>query len=355
MFTGLSSGVSIRRLQSAGLCCAALLRPSFSPRPPWARLNLPGPWETASSSCGMTVRRNSSSIDITRRSLPMCLVSHSSVRVRAKTTFADANGNFKIANHDRNRCRGQSVTQVSHASHDEGLHSHAVAMKGYLLGCGDEAVSYTINFYVLRHLPDRIAFNLILGSDASEDFYGFRCEHFRLHVGLWRVHSHHSRHAPRKHLIGCVLLPQPVPPGLGYLSALREEMPLAKEMVTFHRSASLGSNRHMNLFWVGDQTTVWSTNDGIESVVTLMGQMGLSGYAHSHVIPTLAATPLPFHRRPSTASLGPLHGRPSCSDAGASWPLFPAPCSAHARAMTVGTGSQRAVLLQHVDLLILCV
>lgn len=64
--------------------------------------------------------------------------------------------------------------------------------------------------------------------------------------------------------------------------SVAQKMPLASEMVTFHRSASLGSNRHMNLFWVGDQTTVWSANDGIKSVVTLMGQMGLSGYAHSH-------------------------------------------------------------------------
>ncbi|KAE8381474.1 glycosyl hydrolases family 31-domain-containing protein [Aspergillus bertholletiae] len=64
--------------------------------------------------------------------------------------------------------------------------------------------------------------------------------------------------------------------------SVAKEMPLFDEMVTFHRSASLGSNRHLNLFWVGDQTTVWGVNDGIKSAVTIMGQMGMSGYAQSH-------------------------------------------------------------------------
>ncbi|RAL13106.1 alpha-glucosidase [Aspergillus homomorphus CBS 101889] len=58
--------------------------------------------------------------------------------------------------------------------------------------------------------------------------------------------------------------------------------PLASEMVTFHRSASMGANRHMNLFWAGDQAVAWTVNDGIKSAVTIMGQMGISGYAHSH-------------------------------------------------------------------------
>ncbi|RJE27209.1 Glycosyl hydrolases family 31 [Aspergillus sclerotialis] len=57
---------------------------------------------------------------------------------------------------------------------------------------------------------------------------------------------------------------------------------LFHEMVTFHRSASFTANRHMNLFWAGDQTTTWAVNDGIKSAVTIMGQMGMSGYAHSH-------------------------------------------------------------------------
>lgn len=64
--------------------------------------------------------------------------------------------------------------------------------------------------------------------------------------------------------------------------SVAEKEPLFHEMVTFHRSASLGANRHMNLFWAGDQTTVWSENDGIKSAVTIMGQMGISGYAYSH-------------------------------------------------------------------------
>lgn len=64
--------------------------------------------------------------------------------------------------------------------------------------------------------------------------------------------------------------------------SVARQTPLFHEMVTFHRSASLASNRHMNLFWAGDQTTIWGVNDGIKSAVTIMGQMGMSGYAQSH-------------------------------------------------------------------------
>jgi alpha-glucosidase (family GH31 glycosyl hydrolase) len=38
----------------------------------------------------------------------------------------------------------------------------------------------------------------------------------------------------------------------------------------------------MNLFWAGDQGISWDRNDGIKSVVTILGHMGISGYAHSH-------------------------------------------------------------------------
>lgn len=38
----------------------------------------------------------------------------------------------------------------------------------------------------------------------------------------------------------------------------------------------------MNLFWAGDQDVDWGVNDGIKSVITIMGHMGLSGYAHQH-------------------------------------------------------------------------
>lgn len=39
----------------------------------------------------------------------------------------------------------------------------------------------------------------------------------------------------------------------------------------------------MNLYWTGDQTTTWGRNDGIKLAVTIMGHMGLSGYAHGHI------------------------------------------------------------------------
>ena len=44
----------------------------------------------------------------------------------------------------------------------------------------------------------------------------------------------------------------------------------------------MAANRYMNLYWAGDQDTNWGINDGIKSSVTVMGHMGLSGYAHGH-------------------------------------------------------------------------
>ncbi|SMR41549.1 unnamed protein product [Zymoseptoria tritici ST99CH_1E4] len=61
-----------------------------------------------------------------------------------------------------------------------------------------------------------------------------------------------------------------------------EELGLQGEALLFHRSASTGSNRNMNLFWVGDQNVDWGVNDGIKSVVTLMVHMGMSGYSQQH-------------------------------------------------------------------------
>ena len=61
-----------------------------------------------------------------------------------------------------------------------------------------------------------------------------------------------------------------------------EDLGLQDEAVLFHRSAAMSSNRYMNLFWAGDQNLDWGSNDGIKSVVTILGHMGLSGYPHSH-------------------------------------------------------------------------
>lgn len=55
------------------------------------------------------------------------------------------------------------------------------------------------------------------------------------------------------------------------------------DAIIFHRSSSMGANRFMNLYWAGDQNTNWGLNDGIKSAVTVMGHMGLSGYAHGHM------------------------------------------------------------------------
>ncbi|KAL3477229.1 glycosyl hydrolases family 31-domain-containing protein [Aspergillus californicus] len=55
-----------------------------------------------------------------------------------------------------------------------------------------------------------------------------------------------------------------------------------KDSILFHRSASMSANRYQNLYWAGDQAINWGVNDGIKSSVTVMGHMGLSGYAHGH-------------------------------------------------------------------------
>ena len=60
------------------------------------------------------------------------------------------------------------------------------------------------------------------------------------------------------------------------------ELGVQDEALAFHRSTAMGANRYINLFWVGDQDVNWGVNDGIKSVVTIMGHMGLSGYAHQH-------------------------------------------------------------------------
>ncbi|KAJ5233146.1 hypothetical protein N7468_006102 [Penicillium chermesinum] len=65
--------------------------------------------------------------------------------------------------------------------------------------------------------------------------------------------------------------------------SLIDRVPAVADAVLFHRSSSMSANRHMNLYWAGDQNTNWGVNDGIKSAVTVLGHMGLSGYAHGHV------------------------------------------------------------------------
>lgn len=61
-----------------------------------------------------------------------------------------------------------------------------------------------------------------------------------------------------------------------------EDMGRQDEMLLFHRSASTGSARYTNLFWVGDQNVNWGVNDGLKSAVTSQMHMGLTGYAQTH-------------------------------------------------------------------------
>ena len=61
-----------------------------------------------------------------------------------------------------------------------------------------------------------------------------------------------------------------------------KSVPSFKDAILFHRSCAMAANRYMNLYWAGDQDTNWGVNDGIKSSVTVMGHMGLSGYAHGH-------------------------------------------------------------------------
>ena len=57
---------------------------------------------------------------------------------------------------------------------------------------------------------------------------------------------------------------------------------LFDESIIFHRSSAFAANQYMNLFWAGDQDIGWALNDGIKSSVTILGHMGISGYAHGH-------------------------------------------------------------------------
>ncbi|GJN74019.1 hypothetical protein PLICBS_008103 [Purpureocillium lilacinum] len=66
------------------------------------------------------------------------------------------------------------------------------------------------------------------------------------------------------------------------LKSLPRSAERAADALIFHRSASLGAGRSMNLFWAGDQSIAWARNDGIKSVVSILGHMGVSGYAHAH-------------------------------------------------------------------------
>ncbi|KAL3955834.1 hypothetical protein ACCO45_009889 [Purpureocillium lilacinum] len=66
------------------------------------------------------------------------------------------------------------------------------------------------------------------------------------------------------------------------IKTLPQSASRAADAIIFHRSASLGSGRFMNLFWAGDQSIGWARNDGIKSVVSILGHMGVSGYAHAH-------------------------------------------------------------------------
>ena len=61
-----------------------------------------------------------------------------------------------------------------------------------------------------------------------------------------------------------------------------KDLGLESEALLFHRSASTGSARFTNLFWVGDQNVNMGVNDGLKSAVTSQVHMGLSGYAQLH-------------------------------------------------------------------------
>ena len=52
-----------------------------------------------------------------------------------------------------------------------------------------------------------------------------------------------------------------------YHRGLVEQLGVEDEALLFYRSASMGANRYMNLFWAGDQNIDWDLNDGIKSAV----------------------------------------------------------------------------------------
>lgn len=88
---------------------------------------------------------------------------------------------------------------------------------------------------------------------------------------------------------------------------LAEKLKVQNDSIIFHRSAAMGANKYMNLFWAGDQNVNWGLNDGIKSVVTIFMHMGLSGYAHLHSDIggyTTVLTPLNYNITRSAELLG---------------------------------------------------
>ena len=63
---------------------------------------------------------------------------------------------------------------------------------------------------------------------------------------------------------------------------IAQELGLDKEAVIFHRSAFRGSQKYVNLFWAGDQTTTWDEYDGFKSSIVGILNGGLSGMAINH-------------------------------------------------------------------------
>lgn len=61
-----------------------------------------------------------------------------------------------------------------------------------------------------------------------------------------------------------------------------KELQLTDEAFIFHRSAFVGSQRHMNAMWVGDQNCSWDIYDGIKSAVTGMLAGSISGLTNNH-------------------------------------------------------------------------
>lgn len=61
-----------------------------------------------------------------------------------------------------------------------------------------------------------------------------------------------------------------------------DEAGKAGEIVFFNRAGYSFSNKYSTLFWLGDQTTDWGQNDGIQAALTGMLSGGVSGIALNH-------------------------------------------------------------------------
>lgn len=80
---------------------------------------------------------------------------------------SSSDGAFNITDVDTNKCKGQNISSIELASHDNALLSSAIEISGHLLDCGDQVAPYTLALWVPQDLQNRVAFNIEVKSTSG--------------------------------------------------------------------------------------------------------------------------------------------------------------------------------------------